>query len=75
MTRLTTNVMGFAAAVLVLSACVAPQNTDSQGQRSSETGCLTANDSSACKFDHLRAGGENIVLPQGAGDGNGSRRR
>ena len=75
MMRLTITASGLAAAALILTACVVPQETETIGQLSSETECMTASNSSGCKFEHLRAGGENIVLPQGSGRGKQSRRR
>lgn len=75
MMRLTITASGLAAAALILAACAVPQNTENLGQLSSETECMTASNSSDCKFEHLRAGGENIVLPQGSGSGKQSRSR
>ena len=75
MMRSSITASGLTAAALILTACAIPQDTENLGQLSSETECLTASNSSDCKFEHLRASGENIVLPQGSGSSKRSGSR
>ena len=58
------------ATVSMLAAC-----TSSEGKVSSETECMTATDSSACKRENDKASGKQMTLPQGSGDGNGGSKR
>ena len=66
---LTRSTLVLAVAGFVLAACAASDETAQKDKRSSETDCIVAVDSSACKIDHSKAGGEPFVLQDGAGDG------
>ena len=73
MIDLTRSAMVLAVAGIALAACAASDETAQKGKRSSETDCIVAADSSACKIEHSKAGGEPIVLQDGAGDGFDAR--
>ena len=73
MIDLTRSAIVLVVAGFALAACDGPDETAQRGKRSSETDCIVAVDSSACKIDHTIAGGEPIVLQDGAGDGFDAR--